>query len=297
VNFERGDVRFDAGFGEGDAISAHYDSMIAKLIVWGADREQAVRRMESALAQTHIVGLHTNVSFLGRVVASTSFVTADLDTALIERERAALFEFAPLPPEWVAASVAAHVLTAGAADLAGDPWSARNGWRMHGQSVRSMVFDCNGSRSTVTLSCGRGSHSVGVLGRQWAFDFRRLPDSAYDISMDHRRMHVSVYAIGDRFSVISRDGTAEVWIVDPLSQAGSGADASSGLCAPMPGKVIAFLARSGDTVVAGQPLAVMEAMKMEHTIAAPRDGLIEELLYAVGDQVDEGNALLRMAAA
>ena len=104
------DVRFDAGVREGDAISPYYDSMVAKLIVWGADRAQALARLDAALAQTHIVGLHTNVAFLRRVVASRSFAQADLDTALIERERAALFDTAPLPAEIAAAGVVAHAL-------------------------------------------------------------------------------------------------------------------------------------------------------------------------------------------
>jgi 3-methylcrotonyl-CoA carboxylase alpha subunit len=97
ASFERAHVRFDAGVREGDTISPYYDSMVAKLIVWGADRAQALARLDAALAQTHIVGLHTNVAFLRRVVTSRSFAQADLDTALIEREREVLFNVVPLP--------------------------------------------------------------------------------------------------------------------------------------------------------------------------------------------------------
>jgi 3-methylcrotonyl-CoA carboxylase alpha subunit len=84
--------------------------------------------------------------------------------------------------------------------------------------------------------------------------------------------------------------------VDPIAHAGEGAAEGGRLTAPMPGKVVAFLAQAGDAVKQGQPLAVMEAMKMEHTISAPRDGTVAELLYAVGDQVDEGGELLRLEA-
>ena len=110
VSFVRSDdmPRIDRGFDEGDAISPHYDSMIAKLIVWGENRAQALARLDAALAQTHIVGLATNVAFLRRVVKTQAFATADLDTALIERERAALFEHAPLPLECAAAGVIAR---------------------------------------------------------------------------------------------------------------------------------------------------------------------------------------------
>ncbi len=100
--------RIDTGFGEGDEISPHYDSMVAKLIVWGEDRGQALARLDAALRDTHIVGLQTNVAFLRRVAASRSFREADLDTALIERERAALFEAPPLPLEVAAAGAVAQ---------------------------------------------------------------------------------------------------------------------------------------------------------------------------------------------
>jgi 3-methylcrotonyl-CoA carboxylase alpha subunit len=117
VSFERSNdgPRIDRGFDEGDAISPHYDSMIAKLIVWGENRAQALARLDAALRQTHIVGLATNVAFLRRVVNTQAFATADLDTALIERERAALFDYAALPLECAAAGVVARELALEAA--------------------------------------------------------------------------------------------------------------------------------------------------------------------------------------
>ncbi|MBL8287579.1 MAG: acetyl-CoA carboxylase biotin carboxylase subunit, partial [Rubrivivax sp.] len=138
VAFRRDEAlaRVDSGVGEGDAITPYYDSMIAKLIVRGENRTQALARLGAALRDTHIVGLNTNVAFLRRVVASHAFATADLDTALIERERAALFDAAPLPPELAAAGVAAHVLAAETALEDADPWSRRDGWRLHGGAQR-----------------------------------------------------------------------------------------------------------------------------------------------------------------
>ena len=125
--------RIDSGFGEGDAVSPHYDSMIAKLIVWGDDRAQALARLDAALRDTHIVGVATNVAFLRRVVNSRAFATADLDTALIERERAALFDAPPprrprSPPRRSPRMCWPPRLRWEDAD----PWSRRDGWRMHG---------------------------------------------------------------------------------------------------------------------------------------------------------------------
>src|SRR5206468_12988401 len=110
VAFTRGSVRVDTGFGEGDAVSPYYDSMIAKLIVYGDTREQALARLDEALAQTHIVGVATNVQFLRHVVKSRSFAQADLDTALIPREAAVLFKQQPVPLAHAAASAIAQTL-------------------------------------------------------------------------------------------------------------------------------------------------------------------------------------------
>ena len=295
-------VRFDAGVREGDAISPFYDSMIAKLIVWGADRAQALARLDVALAATHIVGLHTNVAFLRRVAASASFAHADLDTALIERERAVLFDAAPLPLEVAAAGVVAHALAAEAALEGADPWSRRDGWRLHGAATRRFDIQALGTHHFFSLERSGGGVQTLVVGSQrWGFKALARASNVHDVTLHdashgERRWTLSVYATGERFSVFAPEGSAVVDEFDPIAHSADGATEGGRLTAPMPGKVIAFLVGAGDAVTAGQALAVMEAMKMEHTIAAPRDGRIAELLYAVGDQVGEGDDLLRMAA-
>ncbi len=296
VSFERGHIRVDAGVREGDAISPYYDSMIAKLIVWGTDREQALARLDAALAATHIVGLHTNVAFLRRVAASQSFATAELDTALIERERAVLFNAAPLPLEVAAAGVVAHALAAERVLEGSDPWSRRDGWRLHGSASRRFDIEAQGTHHIFSLE-RHGTAQMLVQGAQrWPFEASVRRPGLHDVTLNGRRWSLHVYATGERFSVFAPEGSAVVDEFDPIAHSADGAKEAGGLSAPMPGKVIAFLAKVGDTVTEGQPLAVMEAMKMEHTIAAPRDGTIAELLYAVGDQVSEGGELLRMAA-
>jgi 3-methylcrotonyl-CoA carboxylase alpha subunit len=121
-----------------------------------------------------------------------------------------------------------------------------------------------------------------------------LAGDMHDVTLGEQRHRLTVYAQGERISVFAPEGSAVVQEVDPIAHAGEGAVEGGRLTAPMPGKVIAFLAKPGDAVKLGQPLAVMEAMKMEHTISAPRDGTVAELLYAVGDQVSEGGELLRL---
>ncbi len=297
ASFERSNVRFDAGVREGDAISPYYDSMIAKLIVWGADRAQALARLDAALAQTHIVGLHTNVAFLRRVVASRSFAEADLDTALIERERAALFNAAPLPPEIAAAGVVAHALAQEQAQQTDDPWSRRDGWRLFGGARRQFHLELQGQHLVVALERAHRGAMTLVLGEQrWPFVVDARGEGRHDVQLGERRVALSVYAIGERVSVFAPEGSATVGKADVLAHAGEAAVEAGRLTAPMPGKVISFLAQPGQAIKQGQALAVMEAMKMEHTITSPRDGTVEALLYAPGDQVAEGGELLRLAA-
>jgi 3-methylcrotonyl-CoA carboxylase alpha subunit len=296
THFERGEVRVDAGVREGDAISPFYDPMIAKLIVWGHDRAQALARLDAALAQMHVIGLHSNVAFLRRVVASRSFAQADLDTALIERERAVLFDAPPLALSVVAGGVVAHALAAEATLQDADPWSRRDGWRLHGGALRRFDLETGGTHHVATLERGHdGAQTLAIAGQRWPFAAAARGGARHDLTLGDRRVALSVYATGDRVSVFAPDGAASVAEFDPIAHAGDGPAEGGRLSAPMPGKVIAFLARPGEVVRQGQALAVMEAMKMEHTIAAPRDGTVQELLYAVGDQVGEGGELLRLA--
>ncbi len=291
-------VRLDAGVREGDEISPYYDSMIAKLIVWGADRSQALARMDAALGGMHVAGLHTNIAFLRRVVRSRSFASADLDTALIERERASLFDSAPLALPLAAAGVIAHRLAEehGLEDT--DPWSRRDGWRMHGAAMRRFDLESGGEHHIAHLQRTHGGDNVLAIGAdRWPLALAHRGDNVHDVTLDGQRHVLSVYPVGERFSIFSADDSVVVREVDPIAHAGEGASEGGRLSAPMPGKVIALLAKAGDSVTQGQPLAVMEAMKMEHTLSSPRDGTVEEVLYAVGDQVGEGAELLRLVVA
>jgi len=299
VSFERCDAmpRIDRGFDECDAISPHYDSMIAKLIVWGENRQQALARLDAALAHTHIVGLATNVAFLRRVVQSDAFAKAELDTTLIERERVALFEFTPLPLECAAAGVVARELANEAALQDADPWSRRDGWRLFGGATRRFDLEIGSERHAASLHRAHdGALTLAVGARHWPFSSAALGQDRHDVTLGDSRWTLAVYADGERITVFAPHGTLALQQVDALAHAGEGVSAAGRLTAPMPGRMVAFLVQSGDAVKAGQPLAVIEAMKMEHTIAAPRDGIVTELLYGAGDQVAEGAELLRVEA-
>lgn len=293
--FERGQVRVDDGVREGDAISPYYDSMVAKLIVHGATREEALARLDDALAQTRIVGLSTNVQFLRYVVRSPSFAKANLDTALIQREEAVLFKQEPVGLAMAAAAAVAKQLLDERALAGDDPFSRRDGWRSHGVVQRRFEFEFHGEPAKAVLTYGHDGALHLALGEVAGPLLFSETAQGMEIQFAGQRMTAAVYAQGELDHVFTAKGATQILSIDLLAHAGEAQAEGGRLTAPMPGKVVSFAVKAGDKVSKGQPLAVMEAMKMEHTIAAPADGTVQELLYAPGDQVSEGAELLKIA--
>jgi 3-methylcrotonyl-CoA carboxylase alpha subunit len=298
--FQRSRVRIDDGVREGGEISPFYDSMIAKLIVHGATRDEALARLDAALAQTHIVGVQTNVQFLRGILATESFAEANLDTALIERERAVLFDREPLGLPLAAAASIARTLLDERATGTPDPFSRRDGWRSLGTTARIFAFEFRGETQTATLRYLHDGALMlevgGARGASGPLVIGRLPDGQIELAFNGARHTLDVYERQGAAHVFAAAGATRIVAIDRLAHAGDSQAEGGRLTAPMPGKVVSFAVKAGDKVAKGQPLAVMEAMKMEHTIAAPADGTVEELLYAPGDQVTEGAELLRIAA-
>ena len=297
-------VRVDSGVREGDTISPYYDSMIAKLIVHGETREQALSRMDEALAKTHIVGLNTNVQFLRYAVRSDSFALANLDTGLIPREEAALFNQEPVGVELAVAAAVAHTLQAehAEADLGKatsvnawiDPLSKRDGWQSHGIRTRAFEFEFHGEKVTAQLRyLHDGALHLLVGDTSGTLNYSETL-SGFDISFAKHRIIAKTYKNNDVVGVFTAKGATQIIVIDLLKHAGETLEEGGRLTAPMPGKVVSFSVKEGDKVVKGQALAVMDAMKMEHTIASPADGVVQELLYQPGDQVVEGAELLKL---
>ncbi|TLS17731.1 MAG: acetyl/propionyl/methylcrotonyl-CoA carboxylase subunit alpha [Betaproteobacteria bacterium] len=296
-------VRVDTGVEEGDEITPHYDPMIAKLIVWDEDREAALARMRQALADYRVVGVTTNIDFLSRLVSCPAFAGADLDTGLIERQQDFLFPESPEVPRDV-------ILTATVAELlrereqaaqqgrrSGDPWSPwnrRDGWRMN-----------IAARRTVSFRVGETQVDVGVAyaGEDWQLTLRNdtllargrlLAHDRLAVELEDRRLMASVVAVGEKRHVFLNSGTYVIERHDPLHLVEAGGAQGGGLTAPMPGKVVALLAQPGP-VAKGTPLLILEAMKMEHTITAPKQGNLKGFRYAVGEQVADGAELVDFA--
>ncbi|MFZ6649231.1 acetyl/propionyl/methylcrotonyl-CoA carboxylase subunit alpha [Undibacterium sp. TJN25] len=290
-------VRIDSGVREGDSISPFYDPMIAKLIVWGKDRNQALARMAQALAEYQIVGLSTNIAFLQRLISGKAFSSADLDTGLIERNHAELFPQAAAAPLPVLALAAVAQLQS-ERQPGGDPWQSGHGWRMNSTLQRTLHYAEESQAYEVGvgyLAEGWNVSAAGAQARVTLVGNDSHGPNDLSLKLGDQTVHGTVVqygANGENVHVFTGGGHTVLHYADPLAHAGEAEAESGRLTAPMPGKIVAVMVSAGQEVKKGDALMIMEAMKMEHTISAPVDGIVDEILYAVADQVAEGAQLL-----
>ena len=294
-------IRVDTGVEEGDAISPYYDPMIAKLIVWDCDRGRALARLRQALADYRVVGVANNIAFLARLAACSSFTGADLDTGLIERERASLFPPAqPVPDSvFLIAAVAELLREAGGAGRVagygsdpGSPWQARDGWRLNTVACRTLIFRDGDTQRSLRIIYQHQGFSLELAGRTIAASGELNGDGILRVELDGMRIDATVIAAGELRHVFLHGRAWQIASVDPLHYSGEGGSGHGGLLAPMPGRVIALLAELGSEVAKGTPLLILEAMKMEHTITAPSAGRVTAYRFAIGDQVADGAELV-----
>jgi 3-methylcrotonyl-CoA carboxylase alpha subunit len=293
VNFAQGHVRIDAAVRQGDAITPHYDPMIAKLIVHGDDRSQALARMQQALNAIEIVGPSTNVAFLSRLIATPAFAGAELDTGLIERHHALLFPPADAVPVEMLALWLAKLMASDTARH--DPWDSAQGWRLNGSYRRTLRFECDDQDFELNLEYSRDGWRMTNQSQQALLNHIAIDQADVSIQIDGRHLSGRVVRDDDRFHVFWQGQHRVISWSDPIAHAGESESEGGRLTAPMPGKIVQLMVDEGASVEKGAPLLIMEAMKMEHTISAPANGKVEALHYAVGDQVAEGAQLLSFA--
>ena len=289
-------IRVDAGVRAGDAVSVHYDPMIAKIIAQGEDRATALRRLQRALAATELAGLRSNLPLLRAIAAHPDFRAGAVDTGFIARHAATLL--AP-PPSATRAALAAAVLRLlrdePVADVADphSPWGEASAWRLNGMGWQDFsLLDADapltlraylGGRVTLDLPDGAAT----IADAAWHGDSLRF-------TLDGRAERAIVLRDGAALSVVHRGMTQELRWHDPRAPSGDELAASGRILAPMPGRILSLQVAPGEAVVRGAVLLVMEAMKVQMRLTAPLDGTIEALLCAPGDLVEDGAELVRM---
>ncbi len=293
-------VRVDTGVREGDTISVNYDPMIAKLIVWDTDRPAAVARLGRALAEYGVTGLRTNLDLLRGIAGHPAFAAADLDTGFIARHGAELLPVDQAAPDLAVAAVVARLLHDQAGPGVGhgpqSPWDLTGNWRMNGDAYQDFLLRNGGGDLAIRAYVPAG----GPMRLEWS-------GHAVEVSASHRRGSVNLVCGGvQRRVVVLRDGARltaildgrnHAWdLVDPLAPPAAAQAGGDSVVAPMPGRIIDVRVQAGDAVQRGDVLLVLEAMKVQMRLTAPRDGTIARVGAAQGDLVDDGAVLATYAA-
>ncbi|RKT84847.1 acetyl-CoA/propionyl-CoA carboxylase, biotin carboxylase, biotin carboxyl carrier protein [Saccharopolyspora antimicrobica] len=299
-------VRVDSGIRPGARVGSDYDPMLAKVIAWGPNRTDALRRLDKALGDTAVLGLQTNVAFLRALLRHEQVQEGALDTGLVERELDALIaESKTTPDEVYAAAALERLLAAEPTGTAVDPWDVPDGWRLGESAWSTWRFAADGDEVEVRIRGRARDAEVSIesgAGGESAISI----EIGRPTSMEIARHRASAEAHGDALTVTYRgrtrryrfahvDGTTwlaadgRTWALAEhrlLADRGAAGGRSGGaVTSPMPGTVLVADVSAGQQVTSGQRLFVVEAMKMEHTITAPIDGVVTEVHVRKGQSV------------
>jgi 3-methylcrotonyl-CoA carboxylase alpha subunit len=297
-------VRVDTGVRQGDTVTPFYDPMIAKVIVHDRDRTSAMRRMAALMGETEVVGVTTNAALLKTLCSHPAFVGGEVDTGFIERHHDTLFATPkPADDRVLAAATLARLLEFEPAARPNDPWDQRNGFRLLEEGHDEARWK-DGERDVAVIARRRRGGSIGLELPGGPIEARveRRADGRLAIRLGGDTFTATVArrptADGVDYAVFADGASRTLRLVDPLdvTQYEAVASGEGAVRAPLPGKIIDLRVKAGDKVSKGQPLLVLEAMKMEHTLAAPADGTVKTVRYAVGEQVVEGAELVEFEA-
>ena len=296
-------VRIDAGVVEGDTVTIFYDPMIAKLIVHGADRMEALARLRDALARCDIAGPKSNIAFLERLVRHPAVTGGWIDTGYLDRH---LDEFMPAPSlasTQQVALVAAELLwqeararaQAGDGDEPDSPWAIADGWRLGHAGARPLAFAHLGQTWTALAHGHGGRYRIELADEVHEVEDARLTGDLLGLRIHGQARRFRILRHGTRLTLHDGEQRTAVETVPAYRRTDMAEASGSGkIVAPMPGRVVLVKARPGDAVVAGQELLVMEAMKMELAVKASRDGVVADVRAAAGDFVEADTVLVAL---
>jgi len=300
-----GMVRVDSAVRKGDEVSSHYDPMIAKVVVWGVDRAAALRRMSMVLEDMEVAGVVTNLQFLRRAFAHPAFRKARIDTGFIERHFNKLCGQAKSPNRDALALASLSIMlrrsdqatdVARASNDPHSPWHSTVGWRMNGDNHHQLNFHTRDNKQTagVCVHFRKDGFLLEMDGATLRASGSFDDEGSVVACLGERRLKAMVQHVG-REIVVDVLGEIHTLILNnPVASLEGHEHAGGSLVAPMPGRVVQVSRKAGDSVKIGDPLIVLEAMKMEHTITAPADGIVEHVFFEVDDRVEEGALLLSL---
>ncbi|NNH77797.1 acetyl/propionyl/methylcrotonyl-CoA carboxylase subunit alpha [Acinetobacter sp. ANC 5380] len=292
-------VRVDSGIVQGDEISSYYDPMIAKLIVWGENREAALLQMHHALGQFHVDGLGNNIAFLDRIIRCDSFKNAELDTNLIQREDEFLFKNIPsLQPELVVATALTELLLRFSKNKpASNPvWQNETLWRVNISPSYAINLKLDEALFQVNLSAEKDGFVAEYQGEKFHISGQLLNANTAHFNINGKKDKIA-FSQNAQGLTIFKNGQSHKFSY--LNQKFSSEDAQStegNLKAPMPGVITQVLVAANDQVKKDDVLMTLEAMKMEYSIRAPHDGIISASYFQAGDQVKAGDELVEFQA-
>ena len=285
-------VRVDTGVETGSEISVHYDPMMAKIIAHGADRNTAIVALREALRATEIVGVEHNVAYLRGILAHQRFAEGHYTTRMAEGEAEALVPGdGPMP--LVAAALALALARHGAG-----PWESADGFQLNLPSTQRFALRRGRKQVEVEVAAAPDGRAWRIETAEGAYQAKDavLRDGQLNAVVGNTRVAVAAHTFGKDVFIV-KDGATERFQLQVADAGGFryATSASRRVYAPMPGTVVAVNVAPGESVKAGQTLAVLEAMKMEHNVAAPADGKVASVCVAAGERVEEGAELLVLA--
>jgi 3-methylcrotonyl-CoA carboxylase alpha subunit len=290
-------IRNDIGTYEGDEISTYYDPLIGKLLTWGKDRPEALRRMDEALTEYRVEGVHTNLPLLRAVVSHPTFRAGEATTYFLESSLSPEAIVSGVPEEPLIAACGALVLGIGVTD---DPWLAAGPRRAGGHLVITLRHDGISHRlDAQRVPASPDEWTVHLNGRERRVRFLRAGDSRVTCETDDGAWSAAIHRTPAGIDVRMPAGRTYrlEWASGETHVIHTSKHRQGGLSAPMPGLVLKVLVRPGDKVRSHQTLIVIEAMKMEHNIEAPFDGTVKSVNCAEGGRVAEGAVLIELERA
>jgi 3-methylcrotonyl-CoA carboxylase alpha subunit len=290
-------LRIDAGYREGDAVSPHYDAMLAKVIAWAPTRDAAIERLNRGLEDIDVRGIVTNIPFLSALVTHPDVRANAIDTGFIERELKNLTPASRAPGDLELCAAVAAILGAeqkAARTESHSPWRT-SGWMPVGRRQRLFTFrHAHEAEQEISLQYGNGPATLSIGEREFAFVSSPRDDGGFDLTLDGMKSHVVAVIEGHDLYLRTRNGRFDLHWVDPFGGDDEEQVGEDKIIAPLPGTVVALLAEEGATLEKGAPILTLEVMKMEQTLRAPFAGVLKMIKCKVGDIVQEGVELAEM---